>query len=145
MNKRTVSMIHELCDSKENSLEKLAEKFQVSQRTIRNDLNLINDLLKENSLGAVELMKGGIIQILGDFEKIKSLLSGDDFYEYKLSKEERKKLASAMLVNAAGFLTSLRLRVRSMSAVRPLSEIWMRLKSLSEEAIWKYFPIQTKV
>lgn len=105
MNKRTVSMIHELCDSKENSLEKFAEKFQVSQRTIRNDLNLINDLLKENFLGTVELMKGGVIQIPEDFEKIRSILSGDDFYEYKLSKEERKKLVSAMLVNAAGFLT----------------------------------------
>ena len=105
MNKRTVSMIHELCDSKENSLEKLAEKFQVSQRTIRNDLNLINDLLKENSLGAVELMKGGVIRVPEGFEKIQNILSGDDFYEYKLSKEERKKLASAMLVNAAGFLT----------------------------------------
>ena len=87
MNKRTVSMIHQLCDSKENSLEKLSEKFKVSQRTIRNDLNLINDFLKENSLETVELMKGGVIRLPENFEKIQSLLSGDDFYEYKLSKE----------------------------------------------------------
>lgn len=105
MNKRTVSIIHELCDSKENSILGLAEKFQVSQRTIRNDLNLISDLLKENSMSPIELQKGGIIQIPDDFQKLTGVISGDDFYEYKLSKEERKKIASAMLVNASGFLT----------------------------------------
>lgn len=105
MNKRTVSIIHELCDSKENSISGLAEKFQVSQRTIRNDLNLISDLLKENALPVIELQKGGVIQVPDDFQRISEVISGDDFYEYKLSKEERKKIASVMLVNAVGYLT----------------------------------------
>lgn len=105
MNKRTVSIIHELCDTQENTIASLAEKFQVSQRTIRNDLNLISDLLKENGLPVLELKKGGVICIPGGAAQIHTLLSEEDFYEYKLSKEERKKIASAMLVDATGYLT----------------------------------------
>lgn len=105
MNKRTVSIIHELCDTQENTIAGLAEKFQVSQRTIRNDLNLISDLLKENDLPVLELKRGGVICIPGGAAQIHSLLSEEDFYEYKLSKEERKKIASAMLVDATGYLT----------------------------------------
>lgn len=46
--KRTVSIIHELIGNEElMTLSELAEKFEVSQRTIRNDLKLINELLKE--------------------------------------------------------------------------------------------------
>lgn len=105
MNKRTVSIIHELCDLEENTIAGLAEKFQVSQRTIRNDLNLISDLFRENEMPDLELKKGGLIQIPGGFAQIHTLLSEEDFYEYKLSKEERKKIASAMLVDATGYLT----------------------------------------
>ena len=44
--KRTVSIIHELIGNEElMTLSELAEKFEVSQRTIRNDLKLINELL----------------------------------------------------------------------------------------------------
>ena len=48
MNKRIVSMIRKLSKTEQEiSLTELAEEFQISQRTVRNDLNAINDLLKE--------------------------------------------------------------------------------------------------
>lgn len=51
MNKRIVSIIYELYHTNsENSISSLAEKFKVSQRTIRNDLNVINDFLRENQV-----------------------------------------------------------------------------------------------
>ena len=54
--KRTVSIIHELIGNEElMTLSELAEKFEVSQRTIRNDLKLINELLKERGLSAYKL------------------------------------------------------------------------------------------
>lgn len=57
--KRTVSIIHELIGNKElMTLSELAEKFEVSQRTIRNDLKLINELLKEMDLGKIRLVGG---------------------------------------------------------------------------------------
>ena len=47
MNKRTISIIQELCiPEKPVSISELAGQFGVSQRTIRNDLNTINDILK---------------------------------------------------------------------------------------------------
>lgn len=60
--KRTVSIIHELIGNEElMTLSELAEKFEVSQRTIRNDLKLINELLKEMDLGKIRLVGGRII------------------------------------------------------------------------------------
>lgn len=59
--KRTVSIIHELIGNEElMTLSELAEKFEVSQRTIRNDLKLINELLKEMDLGKSDLWEEGL-------------------------------------------------------------------------------------
>ena len=40
-------------------LTELAEEFQISQRTVRNDLNAINDLLTEQGLVNLKLGRGG--------------------------------------------------------------------------------------
>lgn len=59
--KRTVSIIHELIGNEElMTLSELAEKYEVSQRTIRNDLKLINELLKEMDLGKIRLVGEGL-------------------------------------------------------------------------------------
>lgn len=106
MNKRTLAIIHELCrPNAEASIGSLAEKFQVSQRTIRNDLNTINDTLREQSLEELKLKSGGVIRKGKDFEKILSSTSEKDFYTYKLSKEERVKIASSLLVNSPEYIT----------------------------------------
>ena len=60
MNKRIVSMIRKLSKTEQEiSLTELAEEFQISQRTIRNDLNAINDLLTEQGLVNLKLGRGG--------------------------------------------------------------------------------------
>lgn len=106
MNKRIVSMIYELYSANsEISIGSLAEKFKVSQRTVRNDLSAINDLLRENQLGEVRLKSGGKISCGEDFEKILLLISDEDFYTYKLSKEERIKIAASFLVSSSEYIT----------------------------------------
>lgn len=105
MNKRTNEIIKHLCSEKKWTIEQLAQIFSVSQRTIRNDLNLINDSLKEHALGMIQLGRGGRIICQDDFSEIWKYLSENDFYEYKLSKEERKQIASAMLVCTSGYIT----------------------------------------
>jgi len=106
MNKRTVNLIHELIkDSSTLTIEILAERFKVSQRTIRNDIKAINELLYGNGFQELQIKRGGKIICGDDFEHILSLISEDDFYLYKLSKTERKKIASAMLINSSGYLT----------------------------------------
>lgn len=106
MNKRIVSIIQEL-----NQLEKciniadLAKKFEVSERTVRNDLNAINDILKKHKLNIVTLEKGGRIIRGENFPDVLAYVDEKDFYTYKLSKEERKKIASILLISAPGFIT----------------------------------------
>lgn len=106
MNKRILSIIYELCRADSRiSIGGLAEKYKVSQRTIRNDLNTVNRLLRENSLNELQLKSGGIVCREDDFEKILPFISDRDFYTYKLSKEERVKVAVSLLVNSAGYIT----------------------------------------
>lgn len=106
MNKRIVSMIQILADLGEMiTLGELAAKFQVSQRTIRNDLNIVNDLLKEQDLNGITLGKGGLILREEEFPEVLNCIDEKDFYDYKLSKEERKKIASVLLVTAPEYIT----------------------------------------
>ncbi len=101
-----VSMIQELSETKkEHSLQTLAETFGVSQRTVRNDLNSINELLDQHGLQLLRLDKGGKILRESDFEQIHEWLDDKNFYEYKLSREERKEIASVLLICSSGYVT----------------------------------------
>lgn len=65
MNKRIVSMIRKLSKTEQEiSLTELAEEFQISQRTVRNDLNAINDLLTEQGLANLKLGRGGKVLLV---------------------------------------------------------------------------------
>lgn len=108
MNKRIVSIIQELSNlEKKIDIADLAAKYEVSQRTVRNDINAINDILKDHKLIELKLEKGG--QIIRDrsFHEILYYVDEKDFYDYKLSKEERKKIAAVLLINSPGFITLL--------------------------------------
>lgn len=106
MNKRTVSIIHELSkNSKNQTIDSLAKQFDVSQRTIRNDLKAINELLDEIGTPELELKTGGVIIVHSEFNNVLSYVSEGDFYSYKLSKEERKHVAAALLVNSSEYIT----------------------------------------
>lgn len=106
MNKRLVSIIYELSNlEKVISIDYLAKLFKVSSRTIRNDLNTINDILKEHDQPLIELKNGGKIIRTQSFSSILELISAGDYYSYKLSKDERKRIAAALLINSPGYIT----------------------------------------
>lgn len=106
MNKRIISIIYELCTPQPDiTISRLAEEYKVSPRTVRNDLNAISDLLRENHLSGLRLKSGGVVCREDDFEKILPFLSDRDFYTYKLSKEERVRVSAALLVNSQGYMT----------------------------------------
>lgn len=106
MNKRTVGIINDLAvASGEVTLQLLAEKYGVSQRTIRNDISTINDLLEDTGMEKIDLKRGGVLKLPDEFDNILPEITTDDFYSYKLSKEERKMVAAAMLINSAGYIT----------------------------------------
>lgn len=106
MNNRTIAIVRRL-NQKENpgSLSGLAEEFHVSERTIRNDIRDINAVLEENGYHPLAFGSHGAILQNADFALAASLFTEEDFYNYKLSKDERKKVASAVIVNASGFVT----------------------------------------
>lgn len=105
MNQRTLAMIHLMAATeKAFSLKELADEFGVSQRTIRNDINVINDLLTEGGLSELVVRKG-IIRRGEDFGQLVASLTTQDYYSYKLSKEERKIAAAIMMINSPGFIT----------------------------------------
>ncbi len=106
MNKRTNDLIRRIQDSSDEvHLEDLAEMFGVSQRTIRNDLNEINDTLIQHKLDPIQLKSGGRLEIPEFFEQSIPLLVGGDFYTYKMSKEERRQIIAAMIVSSPEYIT----------------------------------------
>lgn len=115
------------------SIALLAEKYQISQRTVRNDLNSINDLLKIHHLEILKLEKGGKIIRQEDFSRLLPYIDEKDFYDYKLSKEERKKIASVLLIQAQGFITLSEIAdymaVSRATVIHDLDEIKAYIKS----------------
>lgn len=106
MNRRIVTMIDDLTQSGQpETLKGLAARYKVSTRTIRNDLAEINQILDENDLEPITLGSGGVLKLAPDFPKILSSITTQDYYSYKLSKEERKMIATAMLISSAGYVT----------------------------------------
>jgi len=106
MNKRTMEIINHLLNKDEMiTIKDLAAEYQVTIRTIRNDLNAINKELSNNKLQELSLNRDGRIITSNDFKQIVKYLDSKNFYFYKLSKEERKIIASAMLVNSVSYIT----------------------------------------
>lgn len=75
----------------------------------------------------IDIKSGGLVSIPADFKDSLSLLLEGNFYNYKLSKEERKKVASAIIVNSADYITLAaiadRLMVSRATVINDLKEI----------------------
>ncbi|MGI6499452.1 MAG: BglG family transcription antiterminator [Anaerostipes sp.] len=106
MNQRSTEIVQLLSKEKDEiTISGFAEYFQVSQKTIRNDLKEINSILNENKRDKVIISSGGKINIPENFEEAMPILLEGDFYQYKLSREEREQVASAMIVNSIDYIT----------------------------------------
>ena len=129
MNQRSTKIVQLLSKEKDEiTVSGFAEYFQVSQKTIRNDLKEINEILDKNKKEKIDIKPGGgIVSIPKDFKESLSLLLEGNFYNYKLSKEERKKVASAIIVNSADYITLAdiadRLMVSRATVINDLKEI----------------------
>ncbi len=106
MNKRSRNIMLLLAEQKQDwTISDLAKKFKVSERTIRNDINDMNDYLKQQKITEIKLGTSGRLIIGKDIGKVKKLEDGSDFYTYRLSKEERKILAAGILVQTKDHIT----------------------------------------
>lgn len=86
-------------------IQELAEKYGVSERTIRNDINSINQFLESNSFAIIETDKQGFCSCNVEMSRMRELLKKNNFYDYKLSKEERLSMISVALVLASDYVT----------------------------------------
>ena len=106
MNKRRMDIINDLTNLEHTStINKLTKKYGVSSRTIRNDLNAINEILTAEKLSPIELRRGGEIHCSLDFVRILDFVKAEDYYDYKLSKEERVKVAAVLIVQSIDYIT----------------------------------------
>lgn len=106
MKKRSREMLQMLAKTKEIlSMQELAKHFHVSERTVRNDINELNDYLKQNNLTEISLGNNGKIIVGKDIEKTAEFEENHDLYTYRLSKEERKILIAAILINSKEHIT----------------------------------------
>lgn len=106
MNKRRMDIIHDLTNLEHTmTIAQLTEKYGVSSRTIRNDLNAINEILTEKGLVPIELRRGGETYCSLDFVRILDYVKVEDYYEYKLSPKERIKVAAVLMVQSADYIT----------------------------------------
>lgn len=106
MKKRDIKILNEIINGQEEtSIAKLAMKYQVSERTVRNDLKTIDEILKLNQLPLLNLHSNGIINYPGDRNLVLNLIQSNDFYNYKLSKEEREIAICLNLLIATGYVT----------------------------------------
>lgn len=105
MKKRTQEILLEIINNNDTTISNLAEKFNVSQRTIRNDLNSINDFLSSNELSTISLINNGKIEKEEDIKVAYELISDKDLYTYKLSKEERKIMIAILLIESSEYIT----------------------------------------
>lgn len=83
MNKRSREILSQLITKTEYSqtisIQKLADMFKVSSRTIRYDIDQINDYLKENHLQPLNLGKRGVINTEPDITKRENPSQKKDF------------------------------------------------------------------
>lgn len=106
MNKRTKDIVGELIRTDQTlTISDLSTHFCVSERTIRNDLNNINDWLGQNGLSLIKLGSNGRIEYRPEIEEVQKFVLENDFYSYKLSKEERKLIMAAILISSSEYTT----------------------------------------
>lgn len=109
MNKRSREILSQLITKTEYnqtlSIQDLANMFKVSSRTIRYDINQINEFLMENCLEPLNLGHRGVIETRRDIKKAREILQEEGFYSFKLSREERNIFTAVLLICTDDYIT----------------------------------------
>lgn len=122
MNIRTKKIIFKLLNEKNVNVFNLAKDLSISARSIRNDINSFNSFLKENSLSDIKINSNGDISFVADnLEKGLTLLLKSNFYDYKLSKEERICFIIENLLMSHSFLSIKELSEKMYVSVTTIS------------------------
>lgn len=108
MRKRSTEILEKLILSNSKSMEvkKLITTYRISLKTLRTDVNEINDFLLEAKMSPTKLNeKEKLILLEKDIMKIQDRLNHMDTYSYKMSREERQIYIIAELRMSQDYIT----------------------------------------
>lgn len=108
MRKRSTEILEKLIlsNSKGMEVKKLITTYRISLKTLRTDVNEINDLLLEAKMSPTKLNeKEKLILLEKDIMKIQDRLNHMDTYSYKMSREERQIYIIAELLMSQDYIT----------------------------------------
>lgn len=108
MRKRSTEILEKLILSNSKSMEvkKLITTYRISLKTLRTDVNEINDFLLEAKMSPTKLYeKEKLILLEKDIMKIQDRLNHMDTYSYKMSREERQIYIIAELLMSQDYIT----------------------------------------
>lgn len=108
MRKRSTEILEKLILSNSKSMEvkKLITTYRISLKTLRTDVNEINDFLLEAKMSPTKLNeKEKLILLEKDIMKIQDRLNHMDTYSYKMSREGRQIYIIAELLMSQDYIT----------------------------------------
>lgn len=108
MRKRSTEILERLILSNSKSMEvkKLITTYRISLKTLRTDVNEINDFLLEAKMSPTKLNeKEKLILLEKDIMKIQDRLNHMDTYSYKMSREARQIYIIAELLMSQDYIT----------------------------------------
>ena len=108
MRQRSTEILEKLILSNSKSMEvtKLITTYRISLKTLRTDVNEINDFLLEAKMSPTKLNeKEKLILLEKDIMKIQDRLNHMDTYSYKMSREERQIYIIAELLMSQDYIT----------------------------------------
>lgn len=109
MNRRQNNILQNIMNGCHKTLQEYSDNFEVSKRTIRNDIKEINDIisLKYHPMVVINDEKKLCFEKKGEIDRlyIESLFNSNDYYTYRLSPDERKTILTIMLFESDGYKT----------------------------------------
>lgn len=105
MNKRLYDLILLIYENpNKHDISEIAEKLSLTARTVRSDLNIIDNFLKKKDMEVI-IDDHRKISLTGDLKNLYIYLDHLSFYEYNLSKEERFVVESLILIFTSEHIT----------------------------------------
>lgn len=106
MNRRINKIILDVLQGEENTLQDYATLFKVSEQTIRNDINEINQQLVLDKQGQITFNESGIIGFDSEVDWNKRLKNYASFQHYRLSQNERQTILALLLMTSFDYVTT---------------------------------------
>lgn len=110
MRKRSVEILLTLLQKggEDVTIAHFTQTYQVSERTLRNDLQVINEYLRESGMGQIAVCTNGLLQLPEDIDKavVFKRLTETDAYAYHMQQKERDDIILAKLLTCEGCITT---------------------------------------